>query len=88
MKKKQFETEDFVGQTRQALANIRACLAAADAKPDHMVRMTWYVIDKSEYLDALQRVGEVYREVMGKVYPTMSLGRNQRVGGNWRKTGN
>ncbi len=71
--KEEFEADDFVGQTRQALSNIKACLEAADAAPDHMVRMTWYVTDKLEYLGVLEEVGLVYREVMGRVYPTMSL---------------
>jgi len=68
-----FEADDFAGQTAQALANITACLAAADAGPEHIVRMTWYVTDKQEYLDALAEVGDVYREVIGRHYPVMSL---------------
>ena len=71
--KEEFETDDFVGQTRQSLSNIRACLEAAGATPDHMVRMTWYVVNKQEYLDALAQVGATYREVMGRTFPAMSL---------------
>ncbi len=68
-----FHSDDFAAQTRQALENIRACLEAAGAKPEHIVRMTWYVTDKQEYLAALQEVGRAYREVLGKVFPAMAL---------------
>ena len=71
--KEEFETENFVGQTRQALINIKACLNAAGARPEHMARMTWYVIEKNEYLASLEEVGVVYMDVMGKTYPAMSL---------------
>jgi enamine deaminase RidA (YjgF/YER057c/UK114 family) len=60
----EFETDDFVGQTRQALLNIKAVLAEAGAGPEHMVRMTWYVTDKHEYVGAYRAIGEVYREIM------------------------
>ncbi len=69
----QFETDDFVGQVRQALRNIVAVLAVAGAHPEHLVRMTWYVTDKREYLDALLQVGRAYREVIGSYYPAMTL---------------
>jgi enamine deaminase RidA (YjgF/YER057c/UK114 family) len=72
-KKEEFETQDFVGQTRQALSNIKACLEAAGAEPAHIVRMTWYVTDKQEYVGALTQVGSTYREVLGRTYPAMSL---------------
>jgi enamine deaminase RidA (YjgF/YER057c/UK114 family) len=68
-----FETDDFAGQTRQALKNIVAILAEGGAKPEHLVRMTWYVTDKHEYLAALAAVGAAYREVIGRHYPTMAL---------------
>lgn len=69
--------EDFVAQARQALTNIVAILAEANAGPQHVVRMTWYVTDKAEYLGAGRALGAVYRELMagpdGKVnYPAMS----------------
>ncbi len=71
--KEEFETDDFVGQTRQALSNIKECLEAAGAETENIVRMTWYVVNKQEYLDQLAQVGETYREVIGRVYPAMSL---------------
>jgi enamine deaminase RidA (YjgF/YER057c/UK114 family) len=68
-----FETDDFVGQARQALANIVAVLAEAKAKPEHIVRLTWYVTDKQEYMSSLPSMGKAYREVIGRHYPTMAL---------------
>jgi enamine deaminase RidA (YjgF/YER057c/UK114 family) len=68
-----FETDDFVGQLRQALANVVAVLADAGAKPEHITRFTWYVTDKQEYLARLPDVGRAYREVIGKHYPAMAL---------------
>ena len=67
-----FDAADFVGQARQALANIVAVLAEAGAKPEHIVRMTWYVTDKGEYMGSLREVGAVYREVIGKHFPAMT----------------
>jgi enamine deaminase RidA (YjgF/YER057c/UK114 family) len=67
-----FQTGDFAGQVRQALANVVAVLAEADARPEHIVRMTWYVVDKREYLDAAAEVGAVYRALIGSHYPAMS----------------
>jgi enamine deaminase RidA (YjgF/YER057c/UK114 family) len=69
----QFETDDFVGQLRQALANIVAVLAEGGAKPEHIARFTWYVTDKQEYLARLADVGRAYREIIGKHYPAMAL---------------
>jgi enamine deaminase RidA (YjgF/YER057c/UK114 family) len=71
--KEQFESDDFVRQTEQALKNIVAVLEAAGAKPEHIARMTWYVTSKSEYLDRLAEIGKVYKSVIGPVYPAMSL---------------
>ena len=68
----QFESDDFIAQTRQALLNIRAVLQASGAGPEHMVRMTWYVIDRVEYIARLKELGAAYREVMGKNFPAMS----------------
>lgn len=67
-----FHTDDFAGQVRQALQNVVAVLAEAGARPEHIVRMTWYVLDKAEYLGAQAAVGAVYREVIGRHYPAMS----------------
>jgi enamine deaminase RidA (YjgF/YER057c/UK114 family) len=68
-----FESDDFVAQVEQALANIIAVLAEADAGPEHLVRLTWYVTDKREYLSRLNEVGEVYRRVIGRQFPAMTL---------------
>ena len=68
-----FEEKSFAGQFRQALANIVAVLAQAGGRPEHLVRLTWYVIDKQEYLAALREVGAAYREIIGRHYPTMAV---------------
>jgi enamine deaminase RidA (YjgF/YER057c/UK114 family) len=68
-----WEARDFAGQFRQALRNILAVLKEANGKPEHLVRLTWYVIDKEEYLAALKEVGAAYRELMGRHYPTMAV---------------
>jgi enamine deaminase RidA (YjgF/YER057c/UK114 family) len=68
----EFETDDFVGQVRQALLNIVAVLAEAKARPEHITRMTWYVIDKREYLSRGREVGAVFREVIGVYHAAMS----------------
>ena len=68
----QFESDNFIDQTRQTLQNIVAVLKAAGAAPEHMVRMTWYVVDKVEYVARLKELGPVYREVMGKNFPAMT----------------
>ena len=69
---RQFESDDFVAQVRSALQNIVAVLAEAGARPEHIVRMTWYVVDRREYLAHTRAVGSVYREVMGRHYPAMT----------------
>ena len=69
----EFETDDFVGQVRQALQNIREVLAAADAAPEHLVRLTWFVTDKQQYLASLPAIGDAYRAELGRVFPAMSL---------------
>lgn len=68
----QFESDDFVAQTRQTLQNILAVLQAGGAGPEHMVRMTWYVVDRVEYVARLKELGAVYREVLGKNFPAMT----------------
>jgi enamine deaminase RidA (YjgF/YER057c/UK114 family) len=67
-----FESDDFLAQTRQALRNIVEVLKAGGAQPAHMVRMTWYIVDRAEYLANLKALGSVYREVMGKNFPAMT----------------
>ena len=68
-----WEARDFAGQFRQAIKNIISVLHEAGGKPEHIVRLTWYVLDKQEYLGALKDVGAAYRELMGKHYPTMAV---------------
>jgi len=67
-----FETDDFVAQARQALQNIVAVLAEAGGRPEHLVRLTWYVVDRDEYVGALRDLGRAYREVLGPHYPAMT----------------
>jgi len=66
-------SDDFAAQVRQALANVVAVLACAGAKPEHIARMTWYVTSRDEYNAALTDIGAVYREIMGRHYPAMSV---------------
>jgi enamine deaminase RidA (YjgF/YER057c/UK114 family) len=68
-----FETDDFAGQVRQALANVVAVLAEAGGTPADIARMTWYVTDKQEYLAAARAVGQAYRDIIGPHYPAMTL---------------
>ncbi len=67
-----FETGEFVGQARQALANVVAVLREAGAGPEHIVRMTWYVVDRREYLASWRALGAAYREVIGRHFPAMT----------------
>ena len=69
----EFASDDFVAQVEQALSNIREVLAQAGASPKHLVRLTWYVIDKREYVARLKEVGEAYRRVIGRHFPAMTL---------------
>ena len=68
-----FPRSDFVGQAGQALSNTLAVLKEADAGPEHIVRMTWYITDKQEYVESVKELGNVYREIMGKHYPAMAM---------------
>jgi enamine deaminase RidA (YjgF/YER057c/UK114 family) len=68
-----FETDDFVGQVEQALRSIVEVLACAGAGPEHLVRLTWYVTDKREYLGSLKELGRAYKAVIGRHYPAMAL---------------
>ena len=67
-----FQSSDLVAQIRQALANTVSVLAEAGAKPEHVTRMTWYLVDKDEYLSRLKEIGNVYRELMGRHFPAMT----------------
>ncbi len=69
----EFESDDFAVQTRQALRNITAVLREGGAEPKHVVRLTWYIVDKQEYLAARREIGAAYREVFGKHFPPMTL---------------
>ena len=69
----EFESDDFVAQVEQALANVMAVLRAAGAGPEHLARMTWYVTDKREYVARSREIGEMYRRVVGRHYPAMTL---------------
>jgi enamine deaminase RidA (YjgF/YER057c/UK114 family) len=69
----QFESTDFVGQTRQALTNIVALLLEGGARPRDLVRLTWFILDRDEYLSAGREIGAVYRELIGDHYPPMSV---------------
>ena len=68
----EFESDDLVDQVAQTLRNIVAVLAEAGAKPEHITSMTWYFIDKADYLKNLKAIGQVYREIIGRHYPAMA----------------
>lgn len=68
----QFESDDFIAQTGQALRNIAEVLREAGAGPEHMVRMTWYITDRNEYNARLSELGPVYRDAMGRNFPAMT----------------
>ena len=70
--RQQFESDGFVEQARQALANVVAVLREAGAGPEHVTRMTWYVVDRAEYVASAKALGAAYREVMGRHYPAMT----------------
>ena len=68
-----FESGDFVAQARQALANIVTLVAEAGGRAEHITRLTWFILDKQEYLSRQRELGEVYRSVMSKHFPAMTL---------------
>lgn len=68
-----FQTDDFAGQVAQVLENIVTVLAEAGARPEHLVRLTWYVTDKRAYLGSLAEIGAAYRRIIGRHYPAMAL---------------
>ena len=67
------ETDDFAEQVRRALENVVTLLAAAGAEPEHLVRLTWFITSRAEYMAARKKIGEVYREVIGRHFPAMSV---------------
>ncbi|MTD99797.1 RidA family protein [Paracoccus sp. YIM 132242] len=69
----QFEHVDLVGQFEQTLRNIVAVLETAGARPEHLVRLTWYITDKAEYLSNLKEIGAAYRRVIGRHFPAMAV---------------
>jgi enamine deaminase RidA (YjgF/YER057c/UK114 family) len=69
----QFESDDFVAQVEQALKNIVDVLAAAGCQPHHLVRLNWYVTDKAEYAARQREIGMVYRRLIGRHFPAMTL---------------
>ncbi|MDQ2890713.1 MAG: RidA family protein [Gemmatimonadota bacterium] len=64
---------DFAAQTAQALRNVVAVLEAAHARPEHLVRMTWYITNRASYVAARGDIGESYRLIIGRHYPAMSV---------------
>jgi enamine deaminase RidA (YjgF/YER057c/UK114 family) len=68
-----WETDDFAGQFAQALRNVVAVCAEAGAKPEHIVRLTWFITSKREYLAGLAEIGAAYRQIMGRHYPAMTV---------------
>lgn len=65
-------SSDFVAQVAQALRNIVDVLAEANAKPEHIVRMNWYILDKKEYVNSYKQLGAAYREIIGAHFPAMT----------------
>lgn len=65
--------DGFVAQVRQTLSNVAEILAEAGARPEHLVRLTWYVVDMEEYLSNLKELGKIYRAIFGAHYPAMAL---------------
>ncbi len=71
--KQKFESHDFIGQMEQALRNILAVVEAAGGTAEHITRLTWFVIDKAEYLARQKEVGDAYRRVLGRNFPAMTM---------------
>jgi enamine deaminase RidA (YjgF/YER057c/UK114 family) len=68
-----FHASDLAGQVHQALANVVAVVAEAGGRPEHVARMTWYLVDRADYLASLRPIGAAYREVMGRHFPAMAV---------------
>lgn len=71
--RQEFESSDFIGQMEQALRNVMAIVEAAGGSAQDITRLTWYVTDKAEYLARQKEVGEVYRKVLGRHFPAMTM---------------
>lgn len=69
----EFQSDDFIAQSAQALKNTVAVLAEAGAGPEHVARMTWYITDKQEYVTRQREMGEIYREIIGRNYPATAM---------------
>ena len=69
----EFESDDFIAQVRQCLRNIVVVLAEGGAGPEHLVRLTWYITDRDEYVARLGELGTVYREILGRHFPAMAM---------------
>lgn len=69
----EFESDDFVDQVEQTLKNIRDVLADAGGKPEHLVRLTWYITDRDDYMNNLKEMGAAYRSVLGRHFPAMAM---------------
>jgi enamine deaminase RidA (YjgF/YER057c/UK114 family) len=68
-----FESDDFVEQTAQALRNVMAILEAASGRAEHLVRLTWYITDRAEYMRSRRAIGDAYKQIVGRHYPAMSV---------------
>lgn len=69
----EWETDDFVAQVDQTLANIVAVLEAAGGRPEHLVRLTWFITDKRDYVDNMREIGRAYRKHLGRHFPSMAM---------------
>ncbi len=72
-REERFETDDFVAQSAQALRNVLTVLAEAGGRPEHITRLTWYILDRADYSNNLKALGEAYRAVMGRHFPVMAM---------------
>jgi enamine deaminase RidA (YjgF/YER057c/UK114 family) len=68
-----FESDDFIKQTTQALQNVLIVLTAAGARAEHLVRLTWFITDRAEYMKSRKAIGEAYKQIIGRHYPAMSV---------------
>jgi enamine deaminase RidA (YjgF/YER057c/UK114 family) len=68
-----FPARDLAGQVRRALENVLAVVAQAGGGPEHVARMTWYLVDREDYLASQKAIGAAYREVMGRHFPAMAV---------------